>query len=421
MLTRSVVWYAVNASRGAASLRFAGDESPILGIPVTSGRERLYGIHSVLAALEVAARHQGRHPRRLGEPMQLYVRDFSHGLHQRSSCVLQSTEMSESAAAATSLENHEQQQHTAHEENSDSDTLNGINKSKPCVALPAAKEAPLTLPPADVYPKLHKVVSLARRLGVSITPVERNKLTWLCGERRNQNVVLETPTYRQKDVGLYLPPTCLKHGGEVVVVLDGVRDPMNVGHILRTVSFFGVRTVVLSADTASCTSTVSKTSTGALEWLNVIRLRDSVCSSAFLKRTQEEFSKTVSEAKNNTSSPPRLLVFGTTATPPTARSSDTSRTSRCSQPSTILLSALSKVLSAPSSAPSSSSSSVSPAAVLVLGNEDVGLSQEMQKACTHLLHIPSRGDRSYATTGLSLNVNSACAVLMSCITQAIDG
>ena len=40
--------------------------------------------------------------------------------------------------------------------------------------------------------------------------------------------------------------------GELVVCLDGIQDPGNLGTILRTCDWFGVRQVVCSADTADC-------------------------------------------------------------------------------------------------------------------------------------------------------------------------
>ena len=49
-----------------------------------------------------------------------------------------------------------------------------------------------------------------------------------------------------------LPNPPLKGGGEIIVALDGVQDPGNLGTIIRTCDWFGVRRLVCSHDTADC-------------------------------------------------------------------------------------------------------------------------------------------------------------------------
>ncbi|MDY2942683.1 MAG: RNA methyltransferase [Paludibacteraceae bacterium] len=49
-----------------------------------------------------------------------------------------------------------------------------------------------------------------------------------------------------------LPNPPLKEGGEIIVALDGVQDPGNLGTIIRTCDWFGVRRLVCSHDTADC-------------------------------------------------------------------------------------------------------------------------------------------------------------------------
>ncbi|KAI8347612.1 Alpha/beta knot methyltransferase [Choanephora cucurbitarum] len=54
------------------------------------------------------------------------------------------------------------------------------------------------------------------------------------------------------------------------IALDEVQDPQNLGSILRTAYFFGVDGVLLcSKNSAPLSSTVSKVSSGALEWMDI--------------------------------------------------------------------------------------------------------------------------------------------------------
>ena len=55
-----------------------------------------------------------------------------------------------------------------------------------------------------------------------------------------------------RKAGETLPNPPLKGGGEIIVALDGVQDPGNLGTIIRTCDWFGVRRLVCSHDTADC-------------------------------------------------------------------------------------------------------------------------------------------------------------------------
>ena len=57
----------------------------------------------------------------------------------------------------------------------------------------------------------------------------------------------------------------------LIVVLDQIEDPHNLGAVLRTCGFFDVSAVVLSKyNSCGLTPVVSKTSSGVAEWLTVI-------------------------------------------------------------------------------------------------------------------------------------------------------
>ena len=57
----------------------------------------------------------------------------------------------------------------------------------------------------------------------------------------------------------------------MIVVLDQIEDPHNLGAVLRTCGFFDVSAVVVSKDhSCGLTPVVSKSSSGVAEWLPVI-------------------------------------------------------------------------------------------------------------------------------------------------------
>jgi len=100
------------------------------------------------------------------------------------------------------------------------------------------------------------------------TPSE--ELERLCGSPDHQGVVAEVDPYPYADpAGLLNPEDAL------VVVLDQVQDPHNLGAVCRAAEVAGVAGVVIpERRSASVTAAVCKASAGAVEHLPVARVRN---------------------------------------------------------------------------------------------------------------------------------------------------
>lgn len=60
---------------------------------------------------------------------------------------------------------------------------------------------------------------------------------------------------------------------DIVLVLDGVQDPRNFGAIIRSAEIFGVSGIVIpERNSVSINETVIKTSTGAIEYVDIIKV-----------------------------------------------------------------------------------------------------------------------------------------------------
>jgi TrmH family RNA methyltransferase len=81
-----------------------------------------------------------------------------------------------------------------------------------------------------------------RKLYETLTPVEMKKISYL-KTPSGAIALVEQPIYR-------LDFPTLFH--DLVLVLDGVQDPGNLGTIIRTADWFGIRHLVCSPDTADC-------------------------------------------------------------------------------------------------------------------------------------------------------------------------
>jgi 23S rRNA (guanosine2251-2'-O)-methyltransferase len=96
------------------------------------------------------------------------------------------------------------------------------------------------------------------------------ELERLCGSRDHQGVVAEVDPYPYGD-----PVGLLKREGTLLVALDQVQDPRNLGAVCRSAEFAGAAGVIVpERRSASVTPVVCKTSAGAVEHLDVAHVRN---------------------------------------------------------------------------------------------------------------------------------------------------
>jgi len=115
--------------------------------------------------------------------------------------------------------------------------------------------------------RVAEVVRLAAAAGVRVERVPLEVLNHACGGRRHQGVVAEVRPTEALGVADLLRAT---EGPALVVVLDGVEDPQNVGAILRSVDAVGAGGVVRQArHAAPLGGGAAKASAGAAAWVPV--------------------------------------------------------------------------------------------------------------------------------------------------------
>ncbi len=100
------------------------------------------------------------------------------------------------------------------------------------------------------------------------TPGE--ELERMCGSPDHQGVVAEVDPYPYGD-----PVALLRGEGPLLVALDQVQDPRNLGAICRSAEFAGAAGVIVpERRAAAITAVVCKTSAGAVEHLPVAHVRN---------------------------------------------------------------------------------------------------------------------------------------------------
>ena len=119
--------------------------------------------------------------------------------------------------------------------------------------------------------RLTEIEETARRRDVSVRRIPLQSLEGIVGALRHQGVIARyeaaKPTDEEELPGLVEAA----NGQALVLVLDGVQDPHNLGACLRSAAAAGVTAVVIPKDKAApINATVRKTSAGAADRIPVV-------------------------------------------------------------------------------------------------------------------------------------------------------
>src|SRR6267143_1678221 len=131
--------------------------------------------------------------------------------------------------------------------------------------------------------RLQRLIEDCRRLAVPVRFLQRPELDRMAGNGAHQGVVAVTSAKQYSD----LDDVVGRKRGQysLVLVLDGVEDPHNLGAILRTADAAGADGVVIQERRAAAvTGTVTKVSAGASEHLPIAKVTN-------ISRTVEELKE----------------------------------------------------------------------------------------------------------------------------------
>ncbi|AMA74471.1 MULTISPECIES: 23S rRNA (guanosine(2251)-2'-O)-methyltransferase RlmB [Aneurinibacillus] len=131
----------------------------------------------------------------------------------------------------------------------------------------------------------NQVIALAKKAGVTVQIVPRKKLDQAAEGESHQGVLAYVAAYDYVELDEILHRAETSGEPPFLVLLDEIEDPHNLGSILRTADATGVHGIIIpKRRSAGLTSTVAKTSAGAIEYVPVARVTN-------LARTIDELKK----------------------------------------------------------------------------------------------------------------------------------
>lgn len=199
------------------------------------------------------------------------------------------------------------------------------------------------------------ILDIAKNSGVSIQLISNEKLKDKCPRARHQGVVAEI---RLSDSNAVTLDSLLEKENLLLLILDEVQDPHNIGACLRTADAVGVDAVIVSKNRSPIlTPVIRNVSSGAAETVPYVMVSN--------------LARALDKIKNS-----NVWVMGT--------SGDTKKT---------IYDACSNIKDTQSLA-------------LVMGSEGKGMRRLTREACDELVSIPMQGSVE------SLNISVATAVCL---------
>ncbi|MBP5309224.1 MAG: 23S rRNA (guanosine(2251)-2'-O)-methyltransferase RlmB [Lachnospiraceae bacterium] len=125
----------------------------------------------------------------------------------------------------------------------------------------------------------------AKKKDIFVKYVAKERLDQLSETGKHQGVIAYTAAYEYSELEDIFELAQKKGEAPFVIILDNIEDPHNLGAVIRTANLAGAHGVIIPKNRAvGLTSTVARTSAGAINYTPVVRVTNIV-------RTIEELKK----------------------------------------------------------------------------------------------------------------------------------
>ena len=164
----------------------------------------------------------------------------------------------------------------AHSVAGESDTVYGLNPVLEMLRAGGKQLQQITISDAARHERLKELLELARQVRIPVHRVPRNAIDRLLPGVTHQGIVARVTAAKYSDADDLLDELATAVGAgrpPLVLGLDAVEDPRNLGAILRTAECAGVNGVFIPERRAvGLTGTVAKAAAGALDRVPVARV-----------------------------------------------------------------------------------------------------------------------------------------------------
>ena len=156
-----------------------------------------------------------------------------------------------------------------------------------------------------------KLLDRINKLKIKTVRVNKKRLDALCDNQHHQGIACYIDDYETYDIDDLLVS---KLNFPLLVMLDGIQDPHNLGAILRTCDCVGVDGVIIGKNRCcGLTPTVAKVSTGAIDTVKIAQVTNLSSTIEYLKKKGywiigADMNKSVQYDKQNYDMPVVLVI-----------------------------------------------------------------------------------------------------------------
>jgi len=116
------------------------------------------------------------------------------------------------------------------------------------------------------------ILSLIQAKHISVERLEDSRLTSLVQSTHHQGIVASVTPFAYTELNTFLK-TIDSIKNPLLILLDGIEDPLNLGSMIRTAVGFGVHGLIIKKDRqVDVNPTVAKIASGALDYLPIIQV-----------------------------------------------------------------------------------------------------------------------------------------------------
>ena len=125
----------------------------------------------------------------------------------------------------------------------------------------------------EKHGSINKIIAKAKEKRVILVEKDKRQMEEIAQTPNYQGVIAIVPPFEYCEIEDILEEAKNKNEAPFVLILDSIEDPHNLGSIIRTAETAGVHGIIIpKRRAASVNSTVSKVSTGAVEYMKIARV-----------------------------------------------------------------------------------------------------------------------------------------------------
>lgn len=125
----------------------------------------------------------------------------------------------------------------------------------------------------EKHGSINKIIAIAKDKKIIVVEKDKKQMEEMAQTQNYQGVIAIVPPFEYCEIEDILTYAKEKNEDPLVLILDGIEDPHNLGSIIRTAETAGVHGIIIpKRRAAQVNSTVNKTSSGAAQYMKIARV-----------------------------------------------------------------------------------------------------------------------------------------------------